>query len=128
MEISSKKNNGKAHLRLRLNLCHVGEMKKILITFLLLIFTLSAFGQIYEKTKKEGEKVEKARTRLKKRFNISTIDYICDYYCYKEENIDSLSTFLDNLIKNYPNRTELYLYRAFYLYREHDFSNKFSFI
>ena len=102
-------------------------MKKMLITFLLFVFTLSAFSQIFEKTKKEGEKVEKARTRLKKRFNISTIDYICDYYCYKEENIDSLSTFLDNLIKNYPNHTELYLYRANYLYREHDFSNKVSY-
>ena len=113
-------------------------MRKILNILILLILTLSAFGQTIKKMEEEltmfssweeaesGNKIDKAYTLLKKdSFNAIAIDYICNYHRNREK--DSVSIFFDNLIKEHPNRVEPYLIRAFYLYKEHDFSDKVNY-
>jgi len=103
----------------------------ILIYFLIL--SSNSFGQTiqeleydlswYSSSEKYGDKIEKAK-KLQEivPFNYRATEYICRYY--DDRKIDSISVYFDNLIAEFPNKTEPYLLRSELLFLELDFSDK----
>ena len=102
-------------------------MRQILTILFFSILILSAFSQNKRELRKPSKMdINEAYTLLKKvPFNDEAINYICRYYYDKE--IDSVTIFFDNLIKEHPNNIEPYLIRAYYLYFEHNFSDKVNY-
>lgn len=103
----------------------------ILVFFILL--SINSFGQTIQELEYDlswfhrpedyGEKIETAK-KLQKidPFNYRAIEYICRYY--KGRKIDSVSIYFDNLIAQFPNKTEPFILRSELLFLEIDFNNK----
>jgi len=74
-------------------------------------------------SEKYSDKIDKIR-KLQEidPFNYLATEYLFRYY--KEQNIDSVSIYFDNLIAKYPNKTEPYLLRADFVYFEYNFLNR----
>ena len=65
----------------------------------------------YSRAEDETAKIEEAKyLQSIDTFNFIAVEYICRHY--KDRNIDSVSIFFDNLIKEYPNHVEPHLLRS----------------
>ncbi len=108
-------------------------MKAIYLNVILLLLSISAFGQTVKELEydlswhRSSEKYEDKINIAKKLqeldpFNYQATEYICRYY--DDRKIDSVSVYFDNLIEKYPNNTEPYLLRTELLWSEYDFRQR----
>ncbi|MEG1555671.1 MAG: hypothetical protein RR356_02980 [Bacteroidales bacterium] len=110
-------------------------MKKVFTMFLGFFLVFSVNSQSIEKLQNElwtlrdheveGGKMDKAFKLLRKDpLNYSAILYITS--TYNDRNIDSVSSFFDDLIKKHPNKVEPFLLRAYLINREYDYRDEYN--
>jgi hypothetical protein len=99
------------------------NMKKKYFIIIFLIFS-STYSQsvkkllyelsYYNSGEKYGDKINIARKVLKTEpFNENAIEYVCRYYT--DRQIDSVNYFFDNIIKEFPNKSEPYILKSKFL-------------
>lgn len=108
-------------------------LKSLICIVFLGILTSNLFGQTARRLESEisyfksgesyADKIDKARLLLRQEpFNHRAIEFTCRYY--RENDIDSISLFFDNLIKTNPDKAEPLILRSELLYFEYDQYNR----